>query len=191
MNCKHVEKHLEDYLTGQLDKMLSQLIKEHLTECPKCQKLLEKEKSVSTFLKQVDDQLDKISIGDDLLSKLEDIDKSQDVKKLHVQEKSLHVRIMVIAAVVAGLIGIALLVIPFESNLNQQFVGSSGGPGFIWIGDFPAEETDPFSLDNFKITEEESHENIEQNNRVIHTLDFDDGSKSLFPDKEDPEEENL
>ncbi|MCD4655571.1 zf-HC2 domain-containing protein [bacterium] len=195
MNCKHVEKHLEDYLAGQLDSVPEQLITDHLAGCPRCRDLLEKEKSVSAFLKQADNQIDKFSISNDLLKKLGDIDRkqNQDTNNLTAQGISTRVRWMIIATVVVGLIGIGLLIIPFESRLNQQHVGSMGGPGFIWIGEFPADEVDPFNLDSLELSIGISQENaIESDgNRVIHILDFEDSTESSTYIESDTREENL
>ena len=188
MNCKHVEKHLDDYLKGKLDDVLSEMIRAHIETCPDCKKLLERERSVSDFLNRDKKSTNLGSFSDDLLKKLKDMD-DQSIEKLDdvVAAKTQPVKKWILLIfVILGISVIGLIVVPFESNLNQQqHIGSNGGPGFTWIGELPLEEDDPFDLNSFGLKYEESDEKSiqkESGQRVIHTLDFDDPDEPNKPE---------
>lgn len=188
MNCKHVEKHIADYLSGQVDSVIANLIERHLQTCEACREKYEKEKSVSEFLRQADTGGPTASITDDLLQKVRDIDReSHDTEMEYaVQKSGRRIKWLALIAVVLGFIAVGLLIIPFGSQLNQQSVGSESGPGFTWLGDVPIESPDPFSLDSLgRPTERRPpHTPAASGDRVIHTLDFD-----TLPDRDAVPEE--
>ena len=50
MKCKEMQKHLDDYILGELDSVVEIQMNEHLAECKKCQKILEeKEAAMNVF----------------------------------------------------------------------------------------------------------------------------------------------
>ena len=193
MNCKHVEKHLDDYLKGKLDDVLSEMIRAHVETCPDCKSLLEREKSVSDFLNRDKKSTDLGGFSDDLLKKLKDMDDQsiEDLDDVVTAKPQPAKKWILLIFVILGISIIGLIVVPFESNLNQQqYIGSNGGPGFTWIGDLPLEEDDPFDLNNFGLKYDESDERDQQSesgDRVIHTLDFDD-PQNLDTQEEKPEQ---
>ena len=78
--------------------------------------------------------------------------------------------------VVLGIGIIGLIVFPFSSKMNQQqHIGTSGGPGYTWIGDLPLDDEDPYDLKNFGLELDGSGQTEtqrESEDRVMHTLDF-------------------
>ncbi|HPQ39775.1 MAG TPA: zf-HC2 domain-containing protein [bacterium] len=176
MNCKHVEKHIADYVAGQVDPVIAGLIERHLETCDSCREKFETEKSVTDFLRQADAPDPSASITTDVLQKLKDIDlESRDTAlEYSVQKSGSRLKWLAVISVVLGLIAVGLLIIPFGSRLNQQSVGNQTGPGFTWLGDIPIDAPDPFSLESLgdAPAHPESPESQDSEDRVIHTLDF-------------------
>jgi len=177
VNCKHVEKYLTDYISGNIDPVIKDLIDRHLAECAECRRRYDDEKSVTDFLKQAETARASAGIKEDVLNRLKDIDQeTRDTPlELSTQKSSSRLKWLALGVTLLGLAGIGLLIIPFESQLNEQHIGSSSGPGYTWIGDYPVDVSDPFSLDALGVptAKETPKESGESEERVIHTLDFD------------------
>ncbi len=47
---------------------------------------------------------------------------------------------LMVAAVLFGIGLIGILVIPFDSRLDESSIGSLSGPGYTWLGDMPLED---------------------------------------------------
>ncbi len=187
MNCKQVRKHLDDYRTGTLDKVLVEIIDKHLQSCPDCRKIKESEETVSDFLKQADVELSDTSVADILLNKLDEIDRK--IRMEPEPNRSIDPRFkwILITALIIGVILIGFMVIPFEPRSEYHDVGHRSGPRFTWIGTVPFDDdmetrwTDPFLIepDRSEVTPlEEKGTDIEALNRITHSLDFNENETS-------------
>ncbi|MBN1295889.1 zf-HC2 domain-containing protein, partial [bacterium] len=75
MNCKHVEKMMDDYMSGQIEPLVKEMIDRHLQDCETCRGNFLKARSVSDFLRQAEPSGPENSISGDLLNRLRDIDR--------------------------------------------------------------------------------------------------------------------
>lgn len=181
MNCKQVRKHLDDYRSGTLDKVLVEIIDKHLQSCPDCRKVIESEETVSDFLKQADVKLPDTSVADILLNKLEEIDRKTRLGPEPGRVADSHFKWLMITALIIGVILIGFIVIPFEPRPEYHDVGHRSGPGFTWIGTSPFDEdlearwSDPFLISpgQFDTTPLEEKDSDSDNfERITHSLDF-------------------
>jgi hypothetical protein len=185
MNCKQVQKHLDDYRSGLLDNVLIEIIEKHLETCADCRKAMRSEETVSDFLKQENITLSNTSVADTLLKKLDDIDRETclDPDPDHGRFIDSRFKWLMITALAAGFVLIGFLVIPFDSKPEYHDVGHQTGPRFTWIGSVPFDEpmdsrwNDPVLIgrDLAEITPEKTGEDDPEDfERVIHVLDFGD-----------------
>lgn len=142
MNCKQVLRHVNDYQSGDLDRVLKEMIDNHLVNCPDCRQVFEKEQSVSRFLKTGSISPVKDSVVKDVLKKVEAIDMAStiEVRSAHDRFMESRMKWLMIAAILLGISLIGLLVIPFDSRLAPHSIGGMSGPGFTWLGDVPMED---------------------------------------------------
>ncbi|MBN1879227.1 zf-HC2 domain-containing protein [bacterium] len=186
MNCKQILKHIDDYQSGSLDHILKEMIDKHLESCSECRKVMEKQRSVTRFLKTADVMLPTASVVDDVLKKLDAIDRQEtaDSRPETNRLKETRTKWLMIIAVLLGIGLISMLVIPFDSNMDQHNIGRFSGPGYTWLGDMPLE--DPMETrwydPELSGAGNRSHpsafagtpvEEIDSPGRVTHVLEFD------------------
>lgn len=186
MNCKQVLKHVNDYQSGDLDRVLKEMIDNHLEKCPDCRHIFEREQSVSQFLKTGSVSSVKNSVVEDVLKKVEAMDREStvEVRSVHDRLSESRMKWLMIAAILLGIGLIGLLVIPFDSRMDQHTIGGMSGPGFTWLGDVPME--DPMESrwrdsnltgnDGTVVLEQEAEPGADPNRssgRVTHVLNLD------------------
>lgn len=186
MNCKQVQKHVNDYQSGDLDRVLREMIDHHLAKCAECRRMFEKEQSVSRFLKTGSVSSVKDSVVKDVLKKVEAIDREStiEIRSGHDRFMESRMKWLMIAAILLGIGMIGLLVIPFDSRMDQHSIGGMSGPGFTWLGDVPME--DPMESrwrdsnlsgdERMRVQEQEADPTTDQrgsSGRITHVLNLD------------------
>jgi hypothetical protein len=186
MNCKHVLKLRDDYCSGEIDGVLKKMIEQHLRGCAECRKVVEAEIKVSTFLKNADISQSDISVANDLLKKLDDIDREIQMGPIALQSRLLKTRMkaIMIILLVVGVLLIGIVVTHFEPRPDYHTIGDISGPAYAWMGAPPVDDgmesrwRDPVLIGR----DQELYENgddpdddktDDEMDRVIHTLDFD------------------
>ncbi len=186
MNCKHVLKLMDDYCSGDTDKVVRKMIERHLKTCAECRKAFESEMIVSNFLKKADVSESEISVANDLLKKLDDLD-----REIHIEPKTMQPRLLnpwlkafMIGLLMAGVALIGILVTRFEPRSDYHTVGDFSGPAYTWMGTPPVDDgmetrwQDPVLIGRDHIMQKESKEAVDNDEdngmgRVEHILDFD------------------
>lgn len=82
MNCDYVEKHIVDYIDGQLAEEKVKEIDRHIQKCDDCRKLYEETKTLMTTFEKVEEQTPSSSLRVDFYKLLEEEKQLVDNKEL-------------------------------------------------------------------------------------------------------------
>lgn len=136
MECKRIQKQMSDYRTGHLSPEECAVVEKHLAECTECQKVLQDEETISTFLRQTDEIESDLSVASELMQKLKQTERAE---RRTVTHHSRPFRAVVISLILLVFAAIGVLVMKFSKE-DATYYPSYGPVGFTFVVD-PDEDT--------------------------------------------------